>query len=67
MLRREYGRDLAIEGTDYAALFSANLLPGGTDMLAAGEMQDILEDVNRRCPASVIVCGGYSYVSPTWP
>jgi cutinase len=50
---------------DYAALLSTNYLPGGTDILAELEMRGILEDINRRCPASVIVCGGYSYVSPT--
>ncbi|KAG9201208.1 hypothetical protein G6514_005937 [Epicoccum nigrum] len=59
-LRREYGSDLAIEGVDYAALLSTNYLPGGTDILAELEMRGILEDINRRCPASVIVCGGYS-------
>ncbi|KAF3011107.1 hypothetical protein E8E13_011355 [Curvularia kusanoi] len=59
-LRREYGRDLAIEGVDYAALLSTNYLPGGTDIIAELEMRGILEDINRRCPASIIVCGGYS-------
>ena len=63
-LRREYGSDLAIEGVDYAALLSTNYLPGGTDIVAELEMRGILEDINRRCPASVIVCGGYSYVFP---
>jgi cutinase len=59
-LRREYGRDLAIEGVDYAALVSTNYLPGGTDIVSEREMRGILEDINRQCPAAVIVCGGYS-------
>ncbi|EMD90611.1 carbohydrate esterase family 5 protein [Bipolaris maydis ATCC 48331] len=59
-LRREYGRDLAIEGVDYAALLSTNYLPGGTDLAAELEMRGILQDINRKCPSAVIVCGGYS-------
>ncbi|KNG45793.1 carbohydrate esterase family 5 protein [Stemphylium lycopersici] len=59
-LRREYGRDLAIEGVDYAALLSTNYLPGGTDLISEREMRGVLEDINRQCPSAVIVCGGYS-------
>jgi len=59
-LRRKYGRDLAIEGVDYAALLSTNYLPGGTDLAAELEMRGILQDMNKKCPTSVIVCGGYS-------
>lgn len=59
-LRKAYGRDLAIEGVDYAALLSTNYLPGGTDLAAELEMRGILQDINRQCPQTVIVCGGYS-------
>ena len=62
-LRKAYGRDLAIEGIDYAALLSTNYLPGGTDLASELMMRNTLQDVNRRCPSAVIVVGGYSYVS----
>lgn len=62
-LRKEYGRDLAIEGIDYAALLSTNYLPGGTDLASELMMRNTLQDINRRCPSAIIVCGGYSYVS----
>lgn len=28
-------------------------------------MRGILEDINSQCPSAIIVCGGYSYVSPS--
>lgn len=59
-LRKEYGRDLQIEGVDYAALLSTNYLPGGTDLVAELEMRGILEDIHDRCPSAKIVAGGYS-------
>jgi cutinase len=59
-LRREYGRDLAIEGIDYAALLSTNYLPGGTDLASELMMRNTLQDINRKCPSAIIVCGGYS-------
>ncbi|USP78208.1 carbohydrate esterase family 5 protein [Curvularia clavata] len=59
-LRRAYGRDLAIEGIDYAALLSTNYLPGGTDLASELMMRNTLQDINRKCPSAIIVVGGYS-------
>ncbi|KAF1975813.1 cutinase-domain-containing protein [Bimuria novae-zelandiae CBS 107.79] len=59
-LRRAYGSNLQIKGVDYAALLSTNYLSGGTDLAAELEMRGILNDIHSRCPASVIVTGGYS-------
>ncbi|CAI6340715.1 unnamed protein product [Periconia digitata] len=59
-LRKEYGRDLQIEGIDYAALTSTNFLPGGTDLVSEVMMRNTLNDVHSRCPDAVMLVGGYS-------
>jgi cutinase len=59
-LRKEYGRDLQIEGIDYAALLSTNYLPGGTDLASELMMRAVLNNIHKRCPDAVIVAGGYS-------
>jgi len=59
-LRKEYGRDLQIEGVEYAALVSTNYLPGGTSLAAELEMRGVLEDIHDRCPNAIILAGGYS-------
>lgn len=60
-LKRALGAsNIAVEGVDYAALVSTNLLPGGADLLGIREMKDLIGRAVSRCPNSQIVVGGYS-------
>lgn len=60
-LKSALGADnIAVEGIDYAALVSTNLLPGGADLLGIREMKDQIAKAVTRCPNSHIVVGGYS-------
>ncbi|KAL2062485.1 hypothetical protein VTL71DRAFT_6751 [Oculimacula yallundae] len=60
-LKRAFGgNNVAVEGIDYPALISTNLLPGGADLGGIREMADLFEDAASRCPTSILVGGGYS-------
>ncbi|KAK0748955.1 cutinase-2 [Schizothecium vesticola] len=60
-LKSALGADnIAVEGIDYAALVSTNLLPGGADLVGIREMKDQIAKAVTRCPNSQIVVGGYS-------
>jgi len=60
-LKRAFGgSNVAVEGIDYPALISTNLLPGGADLGGIREMKDLINESTRRCPNSKIVVGGYS-------
>jgi hypothetical protein len=63
-LKRAFGGgNVAVEGIDYAALLSTNFLPGGADLSGIREMRDLFNDAASRCPTSILVGGGYRYVS----
>lgn len=54
------GNRVAVEGIDYPALLSTNVLPGGADPNGIREMRDLFVDAAAKCPTSVLVGGGYS-------
>lgn len=53
------GRDLTVQGVNYAALLSTNYLPGGTDLASENEMKQMLRLANTKCPNAQIVVAGY--------
>ncbi|ETN39023.1 uncharacterized protein HMPREF1541_07065 [Cyphellophora europaea CBS 101466] len=60
-LKRVLGSDnVAIQGIDYPALVSTNLLPGGADLGGIREMASLLTQAANDCPNSSILAGGYS-------
>jgi cutinase len=64
-LKRAFGSsNVATEGVDYPALISTNLLPGGADPVGISDLSSLVRSATTRCPNSVIVVGGYSYVLP---
>jgi cutinase len=66
-LQAAFGDDnVAVQGIDYPALISTNLLPGGADPNGIRRMHDLLIDASSKCPDSILVAGGYRYGS-SWP
>ncbi|KAK6531870.1 hypothetical protein TWF694_003035 [Orbilia ellipsospora] len=60
-LKKVFGENtVAVQGIDYGALLSTNLLPGGADFPGIGIMRSLLKDAASKCPKSIIVVGGYS-------
>ncbi|KAH7326622.1 cutinase-2 [Stachybotrys elegans] len=60
-LKRNFGADnVAVEGIEYAAAVSTNLLPGGADLRGIQAMKDLIAQANTECPDSMLVVGGYS-------
>lgn len=51
---------VAVEGVNYTALASANLLPGGTAKQGPKEMQRLIRTASSLCPTSTIAVAGYS-------
>ncbi|KAF3911156.1 Cutinase [Arthrobotrys entomopaga] len=60
-LKKAFGEDrVAVQGVDYGALLSTNLLPGGADFPGIAKMGSLLNEAASKCPDSIIVAGGYS-------
>ncbi|KAK4221487.1 cutinase 1 [Podospora fimiseda] len=60
-LKDRFGANrVAVEGIDYPALVSTNLLPGGADLGGIREMKQLIAQVTNQCPNSKLVVGGYS-------
>lgn len=59
--RRLVGRDLTIQGVNYAAALAPNYLPGGTDAASEAEMKKMLRLAHTKCPNADIVVSGYRY------
>jgi cutinase len=51
---------VAVQGIDYPAAISTNLLPGGADRNGIATMKSLLEQAASQCPNSKLVAGGYS-------
>lgn len=53
------GRDLTVQGVNYAAAVAPNYLPGGTDAASEEEMKKMLRLAHTKCPDADIVVSGY--------
>jgi cutinase len=52
--------NVAVEGINYGALISTNLVRGGADPAGVREMQRLIGEAVTQCPDSQLVVGGYS-------
>jgi len=59
-LEREYRNNFALQGVEYPADIASNMLPKGTNDAAIRTMAGLFNEIDRRCPETVIAAGGYS-------